>query len=191
MRRQFTEKIGGTLFLDFGQVSLHSFDVPIDNLIASQTGLGVLLYHASGTSALGVGLSVRSAAQRDQAWQVHFSIGQSFSNKERNNAAELLSGILSTTAAILPLGSEMGIVSWLPLLLAVGIQAAARAPPIFNNCFHDAELLTVHARRLDARRDGRTIEDVSGSSGWGWTFISTCSLRKDGMGCVLSCDPGR
>src|SRR5439155_873423 len=32
LRQQFTEKIGGALFVDFGQVSLRSFDVPVDDL---------------------------------------------------------------------------------------------------------------------------------------------------------------
>ena len=76
VRRQFTEKIGGTLFLDFGQVSLKSFDVPIDDLKFS-TGFGVLYTTPIGPVLLALGFPF-DPPHGDQPWQVHFSIGQFF-----------------------------------------------------------------------------------------------------------------
>jgi outer membrane protein assembly complex protein YaeT len=76
VRRQFTEKIGGTLFLDFGQVSLKSYDVPIDNLKFA-TGVGALYTTPIGPLLLGVGFPFDPPHQ-DQSWQVYFSIGQFF-----------------------------------------------------------------------------------------------------------------
>jgi len=76
VRRQFTEKIGGTLFLDFGQVSLKSYDVPIDNLKFA-TGVGALYTTPIGPLLLGVGFPFDPPHQ-DQPWHVFFSIGQFF-----------------------------------------------------------------------------------------------------------------
>lgn len=76
VRRQFTEKIGGTLFLDFGQVSLKSYDVPIDDLKFA-TGVGVLYTTPIGPLLLGVGFPF-DPPRRDQPWQVYFNIGQFF-----------------------------------------------------------------------------------------------------------------
>jgi len=76
LRRQLTEKIGGTLFLDFGQVSLHSFDVPLDDIQFS-TGFGVLYTTPVGPVLLALGFPF-NPPHSDQAWQVHFNIGQFF-----------------------------------------------------------------------------------------------------------------
>ncbi len=76
LRYQFTEKFGGILFLDFGQVSLRSYDVPIDNLKFA-TGFGVLYTTPVGPVLLALGFPF-DPPRRDQAWQVHFSIGQFF-----------------------------------------------------------------------------------------------------------------
>lgn len=76
VRRQFTEKIGGTLFLDFGQVSLTSFDVPVDDLQFA-AGFGVLYTSPMGPLLLALGFPF-SSPHGDQPWQVHFSIGQFF-----------------------------------------------------------------------------------------------------------------
>ena len=76
VRRQFTEKIGGTVFLDFGQVSLKSFDVPIDDLKFA-AGFGVLYTTPIGPLLLALGFPF-DPPHGDQPWQVHFSIGQFF-----------------------------------------------------------------------------------------------------------------
>jgi outer membrane protein insertion porin family/translocation and assembly module TamA len=76
LRRQFTEKFGGTLFLDFGQVSLRSFDVPVDDLEYA-TGFGVLYTTPIGPLLLALGFPF-DPPPGDQPWQVHFSIGQFF-----------------------------------------------------------------------------------------------------------------
>jgi outer membrane protein assembly factor BamA len=76
LRRQLTEKIGGTLFLDFGQVSVHSFDVPLEDIQFS-TGFGVLYTTPVGPVLLALGFPF-NPPHGDQAWQVHFSIGQFF-----------------------------------------------------------------------------------------------------------------
>lgn len=76
MRRQFLEKLGGTLFLDFGQVSLKSYDVPIDQLQFA-AGFGALYTSPMGPILLALGFPF-DPPQGDQPWQVHFSIGQFF-----------------------------------------------------------------------------------------------------------------
>ncbi|MGH7966095.1 MAG: autotransporter assembly complex protein TamA, partial [Candidatus Binatia bacterium] len=76
VRRQFTEKIGGALFLDFGQVSTRSFDVPIDDLEYA-TGFGVRYTTPAGPLRLDLGFPF-DPPPGDQSWQVHFSIGQFF-----------------------------------------------------------------------------------------------------------------
>ncbi|MGE0684696.1 MAG: autotransporter assembly complex family protein, partial [Candidatus Binatia bacterium] len=76
VRRQFTEQIGGTLFLDFGQVSLKSFDVPVDDLKFA-AGFGVLYTTPIGPLLLALGFPF-DPPRGDQPWQVHFSIGQFF-----------------------------------------------------------------------------------------------------------------
>jgi len=76
LRRQLTEKIGGTLFFDFGQVSLHSYDVPVDDLRYS-AGFGVLYTTPAGPALLALGFPF-DPPHGDRPWQVHFSIGQFF-----------------------------------------------------------------------------------------------------------------
>jgi outer membrane protein insertion porin family len=76
VRRQLFEKIGGTLFLDFGQVSLHTFTVPVGDLKYS-VGFGVLYTTPVGPVLLGLGFPF-DPPHRDQPWQVYFSIGQFF-----------------------------------------------------------------------------------------------------------------
>jgi outer membrane protein insertion porin family/translocation and assembly module TamA len=76
LRRQLTEKLGGALFLDFGQVSLHTFDVSIDDLKFSM-GFGVFYTTPVGPVLLDLGLPF-DPPHGDQPWQVHFSIGQFF-----------------------------------------------------------------------------------------------------------------
>jgi len=76
LRRQFTTKIGGAVFLDFGQVSVRSFDFPIDNLKYA-VGFGVRYTTPAGPLRLDLGF-VLEPPRGDQSWQVHFSIGQFF-----------------------------------------------------------------------------------------------------------------
>ena len=76
LRRQFSEKIGGALFLDFGQVSLRSFDLPFDDLRYA-AGFGVRYTTPVGPVRLDLGFPF-SPPRGDQPWQVHFSIGQFF-----------------------------------------------------------------------------------------------------------------
>jgi outer membrane protein assembly factor BamA len=76
VRHQFTEKIGGTLFLDFGRISLRSFVFPVDTLKFS-SGFGVLYPTPVGPVLLALGFPF-DPPRKDQAWQIHFSIGQFF-----------------------------------------------------------------------------------------------------------------
>jgi outer membrane protein assembly factor BamA len=74
--RSLFNKIGGSLFLDFGQVSLHSFDAPIDDLRFAP-GFGVSYATPVGPLRLDLGFPL-DPPWGDQPWQVHFSIGQFF-----------------------------------------------------------------------------------------------------------------
>jgi len=76
LRQQFTDKIGGALFVDFGQVSLRSFDVPVDNLKFS-AGFGVRYTTPVGPLRLDIGFPFRPP-RGDRSWQIHFSLGPSF-----------------------------------------------------------------------------------------------------------------
>jgi outer membrane protein assembly factor BamA len=76
LRQQFLEKLGGALFLDFGQVSLRSFDVPFDDLRFA-TGFGIRYATPVGPLRLDIGFPFRPPSG-DRSWQIHFSIGQSF-----------------------------------------------------------------------------------------------------------------
>lgn len=76
LRRQFSHKIGGAVFLDFGQVSLRSFDLPVDDLKYA-AGLGVRYTTPVGPLRLDLGFPF-DPPRHDQPWQVHFSIGQFF-----------------------------------------------------------------------------------------------------------------
>jgi outer membrane protein insertion porin family/translocation and assembly module TamA len=76
LRQQFTEKIGGAVFVDFGQVSLRSFNVPVDNLKFS-AGFGVRYTTPVGPLRLDIGFPF-DPPRGDRSWQIHFSIGPSF-----------------------------------------------------------------------------------------------------------------
>lgn len=76
LRRQLFEKITGIVFLDAGQVSLNSFDVPIDDLRFA-LGVGASYTTPVGPLRLDLGFPV-SPPRGDQSWQIHFSIGQFF-----------------------------------------------------------------------------------------------------------------
>jgi outer membrane protein assembly complex protein YaeT len=76
LRRQLFEQIGGIVFIDFGQVSLDSFDVPIDDLRFA-FGVGASYTTPVGPLRLDIGFPV-SPPGNDQPWQIHLSIGQFF-----------------------------------------------------------------------------------------------------------------
>jgi outer membrane protein assembly factor BamA len=76
LRRPLFANIGGALFMDFGQVSLKSFDVPIDDLQFA-FGFGVSYTTPIGPLRLDLGFPLHPP-HGDQPWQVHFSIGQFF-----------------------------------------------------------------------------------------------------------------
>lgn len=76
LRRQLFEQIGGIVFMDFGQVSLKSFDVPIDDLRFA-FGVGASYLTPVGSLRLDIGFPL-SPPGNDQPWQLHFSIGQFF-----------------------------------------------------------------------------------------------------------------
>jgi outer membrane protein insertion porin family/translocation and assembly module TamA len=76
LRQQFSEKLGGALFVDFGQVSLRSFDLRVDDLRFS-AGFGVRYTTPVGPLRFDIGFPFRPP-KGDRAWQIHFNIGQSF-----------------------------------------------------------------------------------------------------------------
>lgn len=76
LRRQFSEKLGGTLFLDFGHVSLRSFTIPVGQLKYAG-GFGVLYTTPIGPLLLALGFPF-DPPRKDQPWQVNFSVGQFF-----------------------------------------------------------------------------------------------------------------
>jgi outer membrane protein assembly complex protein YaeT len=76
LRQGFTEKIGGAVFVDFGQVSLRSFKVPVDDLKFS-AGFGVRYSTPIGPLRLDIGFPF-DPPRGDRSWQIHFTLGQSF-----------------------------------------------------------------------------------------------------------------
>ena len=76
LRRPVWKQLDGALFLDFGQVSRHSFDLPFDNLRFS-SGFGFAYSTPVGPVRLDVGFPFKPP-RGDRPWQVHFSIGAYF-----------------------------------------------------------------------------------------------------------------
>jgi outer membrane protein assembly complex protein YaeT len=76
LRRPLWRELGGAVFLDFGQVSLDTFDLPIDDLKFA-AGVGVSYTTPLGPLRLDIGFPF-DPPSGDQAWQIHFSIGQFF-----------------------------------------------------------------------------------------------------------------
>ncbi|HWO40784.1 MAG TPA: outer membrane protein assembly factor BamA [Candidatus Eisenbacteria bacterium] len=76
LRHRFTEKIGGAVFLDFGQVSVRSFDLPVDDLRFS-AGFGVRYATPVGPLRLDLGFPFRPPPG-GPSWQIHFTIGPAF-----------------------------------------------------------------------------------------------------------------
>jgi outer membrane protein insertion porin family len=76
LRRPIWRELGGAVFLDFGQVSRRSFDLPADNLRFS-SGFGLSYATPVGPLRLDVGFPFKKPPG-DKPWQIHFSIGAYF-----------------------------------------------------------------------------------------------------------------
>ena len=76
LRRPVWKELNGAIFLDFGQVSKRSFDVPLGNLRFS-SGFGLAYATPVGPVRLDIGFPFKPP-RGDRAWQIHFSIGAYF-----------------------------------------------------------------------------------------------------------------
>ncbi|MPZ76260.1 MAG: outer membrane protein assembly factor BamA [Deltaproteobacteria bacterium] len=76
LRRPLWRELGGALFVDFGQVSLQPFDIPVDD-VKFAAGFGLSYTTPLGPIRLDVGFPFKPPPG-DQPWQIHFSIGASF-----------------------------------------------------------------------------------------------------------------
>jgi outer membrane protein assembly factor BamA len=76
LRRPLWRELSGALFLDFGQVSLDAFDLPVDDLKFA-AGFGVSYTTPVGPLRVDLGFPF-DPPRGDRGWQVHFSIGQFF-----------------------------------------------------------------------------------------------------------------
>lgn len=76
LRRPIWGALGGDIFLDFGQVSTRSFDIPIDRLEFS-SGFGFSYQTPVGPLRLDIGFPFHPPSG-DRPWQIHFSVGAFF-----------------------------------------------------------------------------------------------------------------
>ena len=76
LRRPIWKELNGAVFLDFGQVSKRSFDIPVGDLRFS-AGVGVSYATPVGPLRLDVGFPFKPPRD-DRPWQIHFSIGAYF-----------------------------------------------------------------------------------------------------------------
>ncbi len=76
LRRPIWGALGGDVFLDFGQVSRRSFDIPIDRLRFA-SGFGVSYQTPVGPLRLDIGFPFRPPPG-DRHWQIQFSVGSFF-----------------------------------------------------------------------------------------------------------------
>ncbi|MGH7769642.1 MAG: outer membrane protein assembly factor BamA [Candidatus Binatia bacterium] len=76
LRQQLTKSLGGVVFIDFGQVSLRSFDPPVGHLKFAG-GFGVRYATPIGPLRLDFGFPFQRR-ETDRGWQIFFDIGQSF-----------------------------------------------------------------------------------------------------------------
>jgi outer membrane protein insertion porin family len=76
LRRSIWGPLGGALFVDFGQVSLRSFDPPVNDLKFG-SGFGVNYQTPVGPLSLYLGFPWRPARGVD-SWQIYFSVGAFF-----------------------------------------------------------------------------------------------------------------
>jgi outer membrane protein assembly complex protein YaeT len=76
LRRPIWGPLGGALFIDFGQVSLRSFDLPVNDL---KFGSGFGLNYQTPLGPLGLYLGFPWRPPRGEAsWQIYFSVGAYF-----------------------------------------------------------------------------------------------------------------
>jgi outer membrane protein assembly complex protein YaeT len=76
LRHPIWQKLSGAVFLDFGQLSTHAYDVPITDLDFSA---GPALSYNTPVGPIRIDLGIPFEKPRDQTqWQVYFSIGQYF-----------------------------------------------------------------------------------------------------------------
>jgi len=76
LRRPIWDKLSGAVFLDFGQVSTHAYDIPISDL---QFSAGPALSYNTPVGPARIDLGIPFQKPRDQTqWQIYFSIGQYF-----------------------------------------------------------------------------------------------------------------
>ena len=76
VRRPVWREVGGALFVDFGQVSLKPFDIPINDVRFS-TGFGLSYTTPVGPLRLDIGFPF-NPPHGDRPWQIHFSVGAAF-----------------------------------------------------------------------------------------------------------------
>jgi outer membrane translocation and assembly module TamA len=76
LRHPITETIGGAVFVDAGQVSRRSFDLPFDDLDLG-VGFGVSYKTPIGPLRVDLGFPL-DRPRGDAGWQVHLSLGQAF-----------------------------------------------------------------------------------------------------------------
>ncbi len=76
LRRPIYDKLAGAVFLDFGQLSTHAYDIPIQDL---EFSAGPALSYNTPVGPIRIDLGIPFHKPRDQTqWQVYFSIGQYF-----------------------------------------------------------------------------------------------------------------
>ena len=76
LRHQIRDKLAGAIFLDFGQLSLHPYDLPVSSL---RFAAGPAVSYMTPVGPIRVDLGVPFKKPRgDKAWQIYFSIGQFF-----------------------------------------------------------------------------------------------------------------
>jgi outer membrane protein assembly complex protein YaeT len=76
LRRPIWKQLQGAVFIDFGQVSTHSFDLPFGDLKFSP-GFGLSYVTPVGPIRLDIGFPIKPPRD-DKPWQIHFSIGAYF-----------------------------------------------------------------------------------------------------------------
>jgi outer membrane protein assembly complex protein YaeT len=76
LRRPIWGSLGGALFVDFGQVSTRSFDLPVNDLKFG-SGFGLNYQTPVGPLALYVGFPWRPP-RGEASWQIYFSVGAYF-----------------------------------------------------------------------------------------------------------------
>jgi len=76
LRRPIWGPLGGALFVDFGQVSTRSFDLPVNDLKFG-SGFGVNYQTPVGPLALYIGFPFRPP-RGEATWQIYFSVGAYF-----------------------------------------------------------------------------------------------------------------